>query len=325
MELELGLIAKRVCHEKFRFFYCSGMTQVDLTALGECFMNPMRGYTLFVMGDDSLLIHCDGVRSQFIMGDFSQYDQTQDEIGLFDGRAIIYEALGFSDEVTVYKAVCEGKYHARMGPVHVAGYREPMQATGSADTTVWNSLQNVIAGMTCLTRYGEYTVESFACLGLEIKISIRKTFWGCDFLKGWWVPDIRGMPVWMPLPSMCLKLGKMIRDPYEIYGGYGGYCYALSCNIVVDEQYPILGPFMATIRRFAVQGRSGDIEFENPYKILPKAPYEVDRESVLGLVCERYELSLTQICEAEQLLASVVHMPVVVCSRAFIAMREADY
>lgn len=72
-----------------------------------------------------------------------------------------------------------------------------------------------------------------------------------DFLKGWWVPNIRGSFNFLPLPSRILKMGKTRTNPAFLTKSrdpqrgikYALYCTAQGCK-GIPRNYPIIGPYL---------------------------------------------------------------------------------
>jgi len=119
--------------------------------------------------------------------------------------------------------------------VRVKHHSRPMRATGGADTTFgnttcsghgWAHVMYKLSGAEppqhpCDPMYVSYLTsfveESFASLGLSLKLKVHRNVESATFLKGMWYPHSGGQLFWGPLPSRFCKIGKSLRDPRFLY------------------------------------------------------------------------------------------------------------
>jgi len=137
---------------RVRIVFCSGMTADDLDKLGGYMVNPMMDmqadFVLAVAGDDSVarLMLTDHTThfSRLMEGDFTMYDQSQDD-GPLKSSSLWMKALRIPADVQAlwYDSFSKG-YKSKMKQVfRIEGETTPQLATGSTITTDMNSLNNI--------------------------------------------------------------------------------------------------------------------------------------------------------------------------------------
>ena len=151
------------------------------------------------------------------------------------------------------------------------------------------------------------------------------------FLKGWWVLRESGKFTWLPLPSMVLKLAKLIRHPRELFPkddmstAYRKCAYALARSPGdVPPDYPILGPFIQCMLRL---GAETDVELRHKAMRIPvgRCNSAVNQDSVLEQIATRYDICLEEILEFHQLLEEICELPVLLPKSPLLKKLMTDY
>ena len=174
-----------------------------------------------------------------------------------------------------------------------------------------------------------------ADLYLTAKLKTSESLENCTFLRGffWGAQDVCG---WSVLPSTVLKIGKLMRDPRDLFKGdaqsvYAAALDAICSSISVPEDYPILGAFVAMAKRLrathagATQRSRTSMQLfveDHQYKLRSA---DAPRSVVLKFMLDRYNIDEQTVLECEALLDRVVSLPVLICHPAFERMREVDY
>jgi hypothetical protein len=150
------------------------------------------------------------------------------------------------------------------------------------------------------------------------------------FLRGWWVPAIRGGLTWLPLPSQVLKMGKLCRQPTAIAHtrdwrlAYRVCAYALGSSLgEVPEEYPILGPFLARLRHLGLHHIVLEDVIDEHKPVVDRAR-AIERPAALAMMCLRYGVSVTDIEDAERLIRGA-EIPSWISHPVFEALQRVDY
>jgi len=328
-----------------RIFFASGSTAEDLDHIGHVLLTECACPVIVAAGDDSVFKE----NNYFYEGDQEQFDQSQDEAPLENSRAWML-ALGCPEDVIDTLLTCYSMpYSADMDPdestkVAIKGDPGWQMATGVTTTTVHSSVNTILMYLYLLqnradnyVRSMEMVTESAKQLGFTLKGKRSETLYGVTFLRGWWVPDEHSEPIWNPLPSQVLKLGKILRSPKEIFRKLSDrdavYAVArgLAACFKVDPAYPILGPFIASLRRLGdkvYSGRSASDVIDESYHNRIKrvsAAVVASRGHVLQMIEQRYGLTIDEVVEIEQLFDQVTSLPCFVSHPGILKLREVDY
>jgi hypothetical protein len=238
------------------FLFASGYTQEFLNArFADMLASDISWY--WVAGDDNITyLRVPQLELVLIFeGDFSRYDSTQGKEALMGDLDDVQE-LGFDREVVAID--CQGRNCQYRVIVTRANYSYkikfstgPQQSSGLGSTTWGNSSRNVKSGVHAIQNIGLSTPEeSAAGLGFALKWKLHDDPFDLTFLKGWWVRTESGNPWWLPLPSMVLKLAKMLRSPTDIFprrgcdGGLSQGAVRTLCIAGADSRtVPYLGAF----------------------------------------------------------------------------------
>jgi hypothetical protein len=156
------------------------------------------------------------------------------------------------------------------------------------------------------------------------------------FLKGWWRRRYDGDLVWLPLPSACVKIGKILRDPAHIYKQepYEKMAAALAMSYGhVPPDYPVLGPFLHQMRQLNL-GLSGELAQRGTtqvetFTIASKrvmCDHKLSRVEALSAFCFRYRVEYEDILRVEHLIRThLTAVPIYLEDPIFLALAETDY
>jgi hypothetical protein len=191
-----------------------------------------------------------------------------------------------------------------------------------------------------MSKAGDY-IRAMSGMIIKFKQPVLK---GATFLRGWWVPDSNlTRHHWMPLPSMIVKLGKVLTEPKLIAQrqendemAYAVCAHALSSSFgFVPEDYPILGPFLGCLRRFAAQAGVVSTEAQRLRAIeswslkahIGIEAHHVDpsRIETVGMIYRRYHIDKPDIEALETMFDRVNRLPAFVSHPAVIQLTGVDY
>lgn len=329
-----------------RVFFAAGYTQKQLSSI----VDVMGGteVVLAVSGDDSVV--CWGSQAG-ILGlemygecDQSQFDHTQDEGPQVIATDVWMSLMGLPrDFIDLCQYCCKAPYTARVGRLRVKGEAGVQMPTGITMTTVLNSLSTVFMYMWILKRQTSDIASAARELGFKTKYFGTEDVGQITFLRGWWRLSESGQRrVWMPLPSACLKLGKVLRDPIEICKykdpatrqtvwktgpeAVRVVAFALASSYsTVPKNYPILGCFLHTLRRCGDKITHADLhQLDESWR--PKLDDEnVDAEETMQAIAQRYDLTDNDIQRVSTLLDSVVELPALIVDPVFDVLKARDY
>jgi hypothetical protein len=212
--------------------------------------------------------------------------------------------------------------------------------------------------------------EAAKYLGFNVKLQMKAEFYPISiskffhptFLKGWWFYDsMIELSVWLPLPSMVIKLGKVLKPPSTLYPkssdplGNVAYNIAMSFQHVPDW-YPVLGTFLAKLKVLATKTdviKSDDViegfqyktkvtnEFSgeafpnkfitkvNPWRFVDRQDFaqrhKLNRDNVLSAMCVRYDTTVHEIEDCEATIRCVHFLPAYVQHNLFRKLQSTDY
>lgn len=322
-----------------RIVFCSGYTGGHLTSLAKYLLDPTCT-TILVGGDDSLIRH----GKLFIEGDYSAFDHSQDEGPLVHSFTRWAKAMGASKGFCSLLIQSERQsYTARVGEFVIRGSTPIQLCTGETMTTVKNSVSNAASHLYSLRNGMKDPVAFAKKLGFTLKMRTHHNLSDATFLKGWWLPDGNGGFAWICLPSLVVKLGKVMTDPATITKTFKtkdgknlsredairvtAYGIQLSYGAIPDD-YPIMGAFMSTLRRLGLwHERLNEVQIQvesHSYKSMPSV-VKLDRQAAVEAVCYRYDLLPEDVFRVEALLNSVDSLPAYVEDPVFSRLVEVDY
>jgi hypothetical protein len=206
-------------------------------------------------------------------------------------------------------------------------------ATGIATTTVQTSLHVLMA---CVHYFRAVFVNrlqpnnislAFRELGLQAKAIFHTRLDQATFLRGWWLG-----PVWAPLPSMVLKLGKVITAPRIIARTKDAQlaiqrvARALAmCYNNIPANYPIVGPFIAMLARLGKDGPVTAEQAVESWAFKAKGGAFICPAGVYDSLRERYGITPLDCEEVERLCESVTSLPVFMSHHVFVVLMQRDY
>jgi len=196
-------------------------------------------------------------------------------------------------------------------------------ASGSSDTTNFNSIGNIGSAMHIIqnTDFRHSPEFYYDQVGFKCKYKRHDNLTQMTFLKGWWQLDVRDKYRWIPLPGMVLKIGKTKRDPTKIAKNKdrdeaNKICaYALASSPgFVPLDYPLFGRWLVTMKKL---GTISNIKLYARFERTVRSQmYQINRAEALESIFLRYGLYKSEIEEIEELLSSIVELPVVVSHTA---------
>jgi hypothetical protein len=304
---------------------------------------PPGIWSFIAAGDDSVTVDPLGCITE---ADFGKYDQSQGPRAL-QCEAILLQKLGMpADAMKFFYRLYFGEggtylnpnrrriYASKKGFTFRADIRT-MRVTGSPDTTIGNSLVNILAFLG--TVKGRY---SHSDLGFTVVAHSLPSIYGATFLRGWFVRSNSHQPIWLPLPGQLGKWGKICVQPARATGlkrgTYRDQLLRLShaiCSswIHVPRQYPIVGAFLSRLERFLEEnpgthtGGAADLFEPNPYKVMVEDDVDLDVDFTYSLMERRYDIPRAVIVEAHQFLLTTPDPPCLYHHPAIERMAEVDY
>jgi len=214
--------------------------------------------------------------------------------------------------------------------------------TGITTTTTFNSMSTLAMYVWCFLKKGpKYdVVEAGRELGFSVKFFPADDVCQLTFLKGWFMRNPAGRVEWIPLPSACLKIGKLLNDPCKIVktvtidgirrkatrGEAIRVCaFALSQSYgCIPDDYPIFGAFLRVMRKLGLSEEELPKHLQESWK--PRlSSVSVSREVVLDNVLRRYGITVQEVVSVEALLESINFLPALIEHPVFELLCKRDY
>jgi hypothetical protein len=213
--------------------------------------------------------------------------------------------------------------------------------TGTTFTTAMNGVATIlwvlhhfgrIDRKSCTKQQLTDIAVSGAELGFKLTVEHHSDVSRAIFLKGCYLPDPSGCFRFCALPSQVLKLGKTItrptisqrqRDPVRALAMSVG---AMGRSMpTVRDDIPVLGPFLAVLRRHGDCDEKGVLEElnDNPYKVV--GSNAVSRGTYMEFLCERYDTTEAAVEELEGMMASINKLPVLLSHPLVAKLALRDY
>jgi hypothetical protein len=323
-----------------RLVFASGSTGAQLNEIGNWLCDGV--FTVVVSGDDSVVSFGDETRDGncFGEGDQSAFDHTQDDGPNRIFQGMLQQHLGFPKEFTdiAYEA-CSSGYTSRKKRFFARGECGTQMPTGITTTTTYNSVATLTMWLFWLINPELSVEEAGAALGFKVKFQSSFSLSQVTFLKGWWLRTVEGPVVWYPLPSACVKLGKMINDPLAVTAfkrrGKRMYrsneeavamcAHALSSSYqCIPEGYPIFGPFLGVLRRLGSASPTALKRLEESLKPISTGGTLIPQEAENAIMF-RYGISLEEIIDVTRLLSQITSLPAYVEHIVFDKLASVDY
>ena len=323
-----------------RPIFCAGLTELELSTRYIRFLNSNEP-AIMAAGDDTLVKLNNNM---FEEDDFSMYDQSQDDGPLKDTMLYWLSILGVQHDMWFewYHSFASGykaKKRNSVTSLLIKGNPGTQMATGSTLTTVINTVNAILAKIYRISQSHRTSPEVHLDLGFNVKNKCFDTPFEMTFLKGWWGIDDEKY-YWFPLPSLCLKIGKIINDPTVIAKAKSRresiqlVAHAISCCIKVPPDYPILGPFVMALRRCGMISKN-EIAPETmiedySYKMWTGLTYDRPCSALLldhlmQMTCARYRIDIEDITRVHRKFDSITSIPTFVCDEVFLRLRDVDY
>ena len=336
-----------------RLFICSGRTPAEMdefaTLLG-C-SEPL----ILIAGDDCA-IYWNGHATRWNVAatetDAAKFDVTQSMPVLQEAAKTFMhansecaEALG-TLACLQFLALAEEpmKWTCRKTGTRIKTHPETRAPTGTSFTTVMNNHALILFlyyHFSTLLPPSQVGIElldfakTAAHLGFDFTVEHHSQVEQAIFLKGAFLrSETTGAHSFSVLPSRVLKLGKSIRDPCLSQGlkkkdaaeavRRAAASLGRSMPLVPDD-YPVLGEFLCTLRRLgSANGRAQHSEQDdNPYRV--EHNNDVSREVVLRFVCARYNTTVAEIEDLEDLFRDIKSLPAFAVHPLIAKMAIRDY
>ena len=336
-----------------RLFICSGRTPAEMdefaTLLG-C-SEPL----ILIAGDDCA-IYWNGHATRWNVAatetDAAKFDVTQSMPVLQEAAKTFMhansecaEALGML-ACLQFLALAEEpmKWTCRKTGTRIKTHPETRAPTGTSFTTVMNNHALILFlyyHFSTLLPPSQVGIElldfakTAAHLGFDFTVEHHSQVEQAIFLKGAFLrSETTGAHSFSVLPSRVLKLGKSIRDPCLSQGlkkkdaaeavRRAAASLGRSMPLVPDD-YPVLGEFLCTLRRLgSANGRAQHSEQDdNPYRV--EHNNDVSREVVLRFVCARYNTTVAEIEDLEDLFRDIKSLPAFAVHPLIAKMAIRDY
>jgi len=303
--------------------------------------------SVIVLGDDSFWVINDGKRIYFGENDFSMYDRTQHPHAMAASWEL-YSYFGIPSHVIdrirdIYYMYPIVRFHKAQ--VHATIKCPPQRDTGGADTSLGNSINNIVASawvVANLLNVGDVDEwkSRYLLMGFSAKMRLFDTVFEPTFLKGkWWLAADGYRLHWAQLPSQILKFGKVMNSPAFIgktkdrYVQYQRVAFVISKGLHMIPNVPILHDFLEVYSAMAGDTWE-DAEVatarwlrheRSPYYPLRKIPVVLDSAQALLDIQSRYNLDLQDIVGMQRVLRSIKSLPAYVSHPSFITLMMTDY
>jgi len=279
-------------------------------------------------------------QSEFGEADYTAYDQSQ-LAPLWAALCEFCESWGLPPAFfnnlwrCIVNAVKGGK--KTDGGMKFAATIHPQMFSGMSVTNIVGGLFNVMNYVKAILE--DLTIEeSSRRMGFTVKHVARDRLADMTFLRGWWQPTADGDHIWMNLPSACLKLGKIFKDPTSLVKGPGDrrektaivFRAVMESLANVPDDYPLLGAMKRSARQLAGLDERTLKLSKDPY-IAENARWKTygvgapDREAVLDAMHHRYNLTALEVEEMEKLFLDAKELPCFISHPGFEKLRVADY
>lgn len=303
--------------------FASGFTQEQLSNLGQQMKDNQDKVIYVVAGDDCVVSWgpLSKYYGKFGEGDFTAYDHTQGkgpmyaDVVKFEHMGIPAEFTKRKDEGTKSPITVRGKTKTFSFKIQAdAGIQMP---TGDGCTTNVNSGHNIDVGHGYVEEAGSgRTISEIAySYGFVVKWVSHEDFGQCTFLKGWWVQSSVGQ-LWLPLPSLVLKNGKLLTDPLVVAKtknydqAYKICAYALATSTGnIPRSYPIAGVFLDKLKRLGI---ANNLTLGTRYKAQCDMEADLNVDSINTQIFERYGIHQEEIQIFENLVEQVNELPTVI-------------
>jgi hypothetical protein len=307
------------------------LKNLDWISLGK-----KRAACIFAGDDFYALVH-EHDHVQAYENDFSKFDRTQGVHALgAECRILIHLGMEPRKARLLFETqLATPRYQVERYEIKKRLPMEAQRATGGPDTTIGNTLSNMMSVM-----YAVRTSNGFKDLdvrqlelGFLAKLQVHDDYMLATFLKGWWMPTRVDLQ-WLPLPSQVVKIGKILTDPRSIFPhlappqAWRAAAASMAASYgTIPHTYPLFGPFL---KRYAeLTDVTTDLMEVHQlaglaYRTRRDFSRAPDREVVLDYFIARYGLTLADIEEMEQEIVNVP-FPGLLCHVGWAVVARRDY
>jgi hypothetical protein len=327
---------------KYYLVFASGMTVSQLDAVYAKALARKGSYTIIASGDDLTWVDAQG---RTYDGDHSSYDTTQGPDAanfqvkllrrLLQGHDRLDEILHWLE--WNFSSPFKKVYRSKGTQIVMSRYG---RASGSADTTLGNTMINLLGMMFILSVceglrvFEPHLIQRVAMDYLGFDLKVVENHGHAEFLKCVWVDH-----AFFPMPCLVTRYGKLSRDPREILKiqdeivAAKQMAYAMgNCMPGLPDEYPLLGPLLRKLRSFLPEGHVVHHaareyvthDMAQRYKITFDWNKPIDRPRLLQVFATTYGVTVPEILEAEELISSS-GLNSVLTHRVFTIMGRRDY
>lgn len=323
---------------QMKIIFASGLTQVVLNEIMDSIIHDSETLVVLVAGDDSLVYW--GALSgkmccNFTEADASGCDHTE-KIACHKAISTLYRAIGVSEERVIEREIAMSlPYNIIISPkdfvMKITCDTGFQQQSGDNSTTNVNSLAVAMGNVhaVCASDSADDYVYHMLTLGYVMKAKQHLLWNGPTFLKGWWIPSVNGSALWYPLPSIILKLGKMLEDPRRIAKKDDFKTAVRECAFALASSpgtipfdYPIVGPFLHKMKEL---GTPTTLELQHKYmRVQVTSTDPIDSQTVLSMLLWRYSITQEEVFSFEKLVDSITELPMIF-SHSIVMKLTQDY
>lgn len=331
-----------------RCVWAAGATPSDMDDYGRMLLDTSV-IVILVSGDDSLIVWGPfaGIMGSLCgEADQSAFDHTQDEGPLIVAANIWMKYIGVPEDIIAkLQSFAPTNFVVRTKTMSGRGTAGVQMPTGTSVTSVQSSLHTILMYYACIGELAKnksvpIDVPAIArSLGFTVKYKATLILSEATFLRGWWQLADSGLTVhWAPLPSLVLKLGKVLTAPEMCFKprlsdrrkAHTMLLYALGRTMSgISRDYPILGPFLAMCDRLGKSDTHYTINWNMADPDRPFKSYSlgtsVKRSAALEVICRRYDLQESDILECERQFERVYALPCLLSHPVFVRLAQVDY
>jgi len=250
--------------------------------------------------------------------DFSKFDRTQGVHALgAELRILVFLGMEYRQAKLLFETqLAKPRYQSDKYQIKQRMEMEAQRATGSSDTTVGNTLTNMMSVLFALHAENGVTnlVERQLDLGFVSKLQIHRDIIQGTFLKGWWLPLTTEGLQWLPLPSQVIKIGKILTNPETIFPelssdqAWRAAATSMAASYgTISFNYPLFGTFLK--RYVELSGKVVDLQQTRlltglAFRTRRETCDPPDRQHAIDYFTQRYGLSEDDILEMETEICS---------------------
>jgi hypothetical protein len=324
----LKLMSRQVMFGDWIWRIASGLEPQEMDEVASTFKTVPN--CLLSCGDDQAL-QSGGEEFEY---DVSKADQAQQDDAMYIEEHVMRFAGIPEWVIDIMQAEFLGPLLRRMKRHgwKVIVHREPQRTTGSTNTAGGVTLFFGVVILFALC-HGVHPRHLPLFLMREFQINLKVPVHSAiTFLRSWFVEGSNGWRL-LPLPSRCLKVGKLLVDPRTLVPrgmrskAYQMVAYSLAANLQsVPYCYPVLGALRASLERFGLPHEyQWKLHEEQYYVDRRRTDAEYDRAELVERFCARYSVTPMQLYDLERRLFGLREFPCVIVHEVVDAMADVDY